>query len=101
MRKETVKYIKKDLLGLYQVLRAVSYNAFYNYRVNITRVRSASALAFLVYRVKFLPEAAELDDESKLNEAVLTKNGKPVKIKAKPKYFRGSPPPSGAGAHLN
>jgi hypothetical protein len=91
MRDETIKYLKKDLMALYQIMMAMSENTFSTYRINITRVKTASALAFLVYRAKFLPEPVE-EEENEINSvnnilSMFDKKNEKKKKKLIPKYF--------------
>jgi hypothetical protein len=88
MRKETIIYLEKDILALHQIMMAMSNNTYSTYRINITRVKTASALAFLVYRTCFLPKEVEANENTSPNNILSLldeKNDK--KKKLIPKYF--------------
>lgn len=50
---ETIKYLEADLLSLYQVVTSFNNIIFNKFNINITRVRTISGLAFLIYTAKY------------------------------------------------
>lgn len=61
LKGETLKYLEKDLISLYQVVEKMSDIVFSNYRVNITDVITISYLAIGIYRSNFMSRAVELN----------------------------------------
>lgn len=59
MREERIKYLNNDVIALYQVMMTMNKFIFNNYRVNITSVKTTSALALLIYRTNFLVDLSE------------------------------------------
>ena len=52
-KNETLKYLSKDLDVLYDIMIKFSENIFRDYHVNITRIRTISGLAFLIYNANY------------------------------------------------
>nr|P33537.1 RecName: Full=Probable DNA polymerase [Neurospora crassa]CAA39046.1 putative DNA polymerase [Neurospora crassa] len=87
MRKETIIYLEKDIKALYQLMMEMSNNTYSTFRINITRVKTASALAFLVYRTIFLPNEVEEENETNSPNNILSLFDKKEEKKLTPKYF--------------
>jgi hypothetical protein len=51
---ETLKYLKSDLLCLYEVINKFSENIFNLERINITKVLSISSLTFKIFKTNYL-----------------------------------------------
>ena len=56
VKEETLKYLEKDLLSLYEVIMEFNNIIYRTFYVNITRVRTLSGLAFLIYTSKYYDE---------------------------------------------
>jgi len=54
MEDETLKYLDKDLICLFQVVNKMSNVIFRKYRINITKYTTISGLAMAIYRSNFL-----------------------------------------------
>lgn len=54
MREETLKYLSKDIISLYQILVKMDKIIFSNYRINITSHPTIASLAFAILRSNFL-----------------------------------------------
>jgi hypothetical protein len=67
----------------------MSNNTYSTFRINITRVKTASALAFLVYRTLFLPNEVEEEEENETTSPnnILSLFDKKEEKKLTPKYF--------------
>lgn len=54
MRDETILYLEKDLISLYQIINKMSDLIFKSYKINITNCKTISSLALSIYRSNFL-----------------------------------------------
>ena len=52
-KSETLSYLENDLISLYEVVMEFKQSIYYKFHVNITRVRSISGLAFLIFTTKY------------------------------------------------
>ena len=52
-KSETLSYLENDLIGLYEVVMEFKKRIYDKFYVNITRVRTISGLAFLIYTTKY------------------------------------------------
>nr|QWO71449.1 DNA polymerase [Lyophyllum shimeji] len=50
---ETIKYLEKDILSLYEVVNNFNNIIFNKFNINITRIRTISGLAFLIFTAKY------------------------------------------------
>jgi len=56
LKKETLKYLKSDVLGLFEVITKFSNIIYNKYQLNITKFKTLPGLALAVYRSSYLPE---------------------------------------------
>ena len=64
MKDETLKYLSKDLISLYQILEKMDRIIYSNYRINITSHVTIASLALRILRSNYL-EASNLLPKSK------------------------------------
>ena len=50
---ESLNYLKKDLISLYEVMHKFNNDIFEQFGINISRIRTISGLAFLIFTSKF------------------------------------------------
>lgn len=56
VKRETINYLEKDLISLYDVILKFNLIIFEKFKINITRVRTISGLAFLIFTGKYYDE---------------------------------------------
>ena len=56
MKKETLNYLTKDIISLYQILKKMDDIIYSNYRLNITYFITISALSIAIFRSNFLDD---------------------------------------------
>ena len=54
---ETLKYLEKDISILYDIMHQFNDTTFRDFKVNITRIRTISGLAFLIYTANYYNES--------------------------------------------
>jgi len=54
LRDETIKYLRNDLISLYQVLNKMNDWLFQEYKINMTKYSTISGISLAIYRTKFL-----------------------------------------------
>lgn len=64
MRNETILYLEKDIICLFQVVNEMSDIIFKKYRINITKHNTISSLAISIYRSNFLQSHYKLTHTS-------------------------------------
>ena len=56
LRKETIKYLKSDVIGLLEAITKFSGIIYNKYQLNITRFKTLPGLSLAAYRSSYLPE---------------------------------------------
>lgn len=56
LRKETIKYLKSDVLGLLEAITKFSDIIYNKYQLNITKFKTLPGLSLAAYRSSYLPE---------------------------------------------